>query len=237
MRKIKFFILIIFLSFLGACVKDNGTEILEEPILNPTASKLVAPENGLVCYTARPNNDNYAEVDFEWQATENTEYYQLQITNLLYDYNFTEKVNTNKKSYSLLRGNPYAWKIISVNSKATKTAESETWKFYLNSEGIKNYAPFAAEIIAPESGKTVSPINGKITLEWKGTDPDNDDLEFEIFISKIKDEVLNLSIEPITSANPTIEIPVDANSTYYWRIKSSDETSSTYSTIYAFRTK
>lgn len=230
---------LIIVSFLSSCIKNSGDPVIDEKAtITPSIAELKLPENGLVCFTARPNNADYAEVDFQWTAAENADYYELQITNLIYDYVFKERITgATTKTYTLLRGNPYSWKIIAYNSTSKKSSETTAWKFYLNSDGVRNYAPFAAEIIAPASGKTVSPINGNLIFEWKGLDPDNDDLHYEVYLSETREEVLNLTVSPIQSSNSKIEIPVKPNSTYYWRIKSMDQESSSYSSIYGFRTK
>jgi len=35
----------------------------------------------------------------------------------------------------------------------------------------------------------------------------------------------------------TLDVALDAATTYYWRVKSSDGTNSSYSTVYTFKTK
>lgn len=226
------------LIILTACVNKQGDSIIkEETNLIPGSPNLKAPENGLVCYTARPTNYDYAEIDFEWQVSPNADYYEVQIVNLLYDYSYKARSNTNKLTYSLLRGNPYAWKVVAYNANSNKFTESGTWKFYLNNDGVKNYAPFPAEILSPESGKTVAPINGKITLEWKGQDPDNNPLTYNIYLSENKDEVKNLTVAPVSTSNQKLEIEVKNSTTYYWRVQSKDQESSSYTSIFGFRTK
>ena len=139
---------------------------------------------------------------------------------------------------TLDKGEPYSWKVVSKNSQTTQTGSSSTWKFYLAGLGSKNYAPFPAELKSPKSGSTIARnSDGKVTFEWDGSDPDQgDQLTFTLYVDKVDGKQTPSS--DLTDLNvKTIDAVLDGESTYYWRVKSSDGTNSSFSNIYSFKTE
>ena len=120
----------------------------------------------------------------------------------------------------------------------TQTGTSSSWKFYLAGLGPKNYAPFPADLKSPKSGSTVGRNSeGKVTFEWDGSDPDQgDQLTFTLYVDKVDGKQTPSS--ELTDLNvKTIDVVLDGGSTYYWRIRSSDGTNSSFSNIYTFKTE
>jgi len=146
-------------------------------------------------------------------------------------------LTTISTTVELDKGQPYIWKVISKNTTTTQTGTSTSWKFYLAGPGIKNYAPFPADLKSPSSGSTVSrSSDGKVTFTWEGSDPDQgDELKYTLYVDKTdgkqtpSSELTNLSAK-------TVDVALDAGSTYYWRVKTSDGTNSSYSIVYSFKT-
>ena len=199
---------------------------------------MTAPANGKVCETGTSISDSKSNVDFSWEASSNTSTYDLQITNL----NTSSVVNktgltTINTTVDLEKGQPYSWKVISKNTSTTQTGTSSSWKFYLAGEGIKNYAPFPADLKTPNSGSTVSrSSDGKITFTWEGADPDQgDELKYTLYVDKTDGKQTPSSDLTNLSAK-TADVALDGDSTYYWRIKTSDGTNSSFSIIYSFKT-
>ena len=74
--------------------------------------------------------------------------------------------------------------VTSRNSGGT-TTNSEVWKFYLAGDGESNNVPFPATLLSPLSGAIVAPVDGKVTLEWEGSDSDGDAITFTLFADTV----------------------------------------------------
>lgn len=206
----------------------------------PSAATLTAPANNKVCETGTSISDTQSNVDFSWSASANTSTYDLKITNL----NTNQITNKNgltstNTTVALSKAAPYSWQITSKNSQTTQTASSSTWKFYLaGASGETSYAPFPADLKSPSSGATVErDSDGKVKLTWEGSDPDTSSgLKYTVFLDKTdgkqdpSDDHKDLDTSELTVA-------VDADTVYYWRVKTTDGTNVSYSIVYSFRTE
>lgn len=238
-KLIYLFLVIIIASCSGSDGDGDGGGVDPPPPQPPGSVTLTAPANGKVCETGTSISDSKSNVDFSWEASSNTSTYDLQITNL----NTSSVVNktgltTINTTVDLEKGQPYSWKVISKNTSTTQTGTSSSWKFYLAGEGIKNYAPFPADLKTPNSGSTVSrSSDGKITFTWEGADPDQgDELKYTLYVDKTDGKQTPSSDLTNLSAK-TADVALDGDSTYYWRIKTSDGTNSSFSLIYSFKTE
>ncbi len=238
-KLIYLFLVIIIVSCSGGDGDGDGGGVDPPPPQPPGSVTLTAPANGKVCETGTSISDSKSNVDFSWEASSNTSTYDLQITNL----NTSSVVNktgltTINTTVDLEKGQPYSWKVISKNTSTTQTGTSSSWKFYLAGEGIKNYAPFPADLKTPNSGSTVSrSSDGKITFTWEGADPDQgDELKYTLYVDKTDGKQTPSSDLTNLSAK-TADVALDGDSTYYWRIKTSDGTNSSFSLIYSFKTE
>ena len=123
------------------------------------------------------------------------------------------------------------------STSSTTTTASDTWKFYLAGDGVVNYAPFPAELKTPASGSTVTLSDGKATFTWEGTDPDSGDtLSYTVYVDKVDGKQTPTSALSNLSAQ-TADVELDAGTTYYWRVKTSDGTNASYSIVYSFKTQ
>ena len=239
MKKLIYLFLVIIIASCSGSDGDGGGGDPPPPPQPPGSVTLTAPANGKVCETGTSISDSKSNVDFSWEASSNTSTYDLQITNL----NTSSVVNktgltTINTTVDLEKGQPYSWKVISKNTSTTQTGTSSSWKFYLAGEGIKNYAPFPADLKTPNSGSTVSrSSDGKITFTWEGADPDQgDELKYTLYVDKTDGKQTPSSDLTNLSAK-TADVALDGDSTYYWRIKTSDGTNSSFSLIYSFKTE
>ena len=237
----KFTYLFIFL-FIFSCGGDEGGGVDgggDPPPSPPGSVTLTAPANGKVCETGTSTSDIKSNVDFSWQASSNTSTYDLQVTNLNTSavVNKTGLTSTNS-TVELDKGQPYIWKVISKNTSTTQTGTSTSWKFYLAGQGIKNYAPFPADLKAPASGSTVSrSSDGKVTFTWEGSDPDQgDELKYTLYVDKT-DGKQSPANDLTNITEKTVDVPLDSGTLYYWRVKTSDGTNSSFSIVYSFRTQ
>ena len=239
MKKLINLFIILFISSCGGDGGGSGDGVGDPPPPQPPgAVTLTAPSNGKVCETGTSTSDTKSNVDFSWQASSNTSTYDLQVTNL----NSSAVVNktgltTINTTVELDKGQPYIWKVISKNTTTTQTGTSTSWKFYLAGPGIKNYAPFPADLKSPNSGSTVSrSSDGKVTFSWEGSDPDQgDELKYTLYVDKT-DGKQSPSNELTNITSKTFDVSLDGASTYYWRVKTSDGTNSSFSIIYSFKT-
>lgn len=200
----------------------------------PEISVLVFPEKSSECTTGVALTSTTSEVEFRWQVANNTDSYELRVTNL--NTNTTQSITTMSTSAKLplQKGMPYSWMVTSKNEEVLETVSSETWLFY-NSGSQTTYAPFPAELIEPELGASVvKDINSDITLRWSGADVDNDIAGFEIYFStENPPEELVFSTGPVAASR---QVAVEANTIYYWRVVTTDSEGNTSdSGVFDFR--
>ena len=240
------FLYILSFVFIVSCSAeddDSGTTtppVTQQPAPAPTPqvpspgkSSLSAPENNEVCYEGEEVDDSNSEVTFSWDASSDTDSYDLVITNQETSQSQTESgITSTSKAVTLATDVSYSWKIVSKANDTSDTTDSDTWQFYLAGDGQENYAPFPATILSPTSGAAVDTNNGSITLSWEGNDPDEEDsLTYTIYF----DEVDGLQ-DPIEedSSETELEVSVESGTTYYWRVKTSDGKSSSFTLVYSF---
>ena len=202
----------------------------------PTASTLSFPEDDKVCQEGTSVSDTESSVNFQWEASENTTSYDLIINDIEAETSVTySDITETNKDATLVTARSYSWQIVSKSDETSTTATSELWQFYLAGDGEENYAPYPASIISPASGSTVSASEeGLITLKWSGEDPDEDTLTYTVYIDTVDGlQDTNGTITGLTETETTYE--VTSGSVYYWRVKSSDGQSSSFTQVFSFR--
>lgn len=216
---------IFLLIILVGCGKDDP-----QP---PAAALLVFPEQNSECTTGESINASTSLVEFRWQASENTDTYEVRATNM--DTNTSETTNVTGTSVklTLVKGALYAWTVTSKNGGVQETSVSERWLFY-NSGAQTTYAPFPAEVLTPNSGATVrKDSSDEITLEWSGSDIDGDIASYEVYFgtsSPPEDLVTE------QSDDNAVTVAVISNTVYYWKVLTFDaEGNSSDSGIYTFK--
>ena len=209
-------------------------------VVNPPGkSTLTAPANNKTCETGTSVSDTKSEVTFTWGASADTNTYDLKITDLN-SSTITNKtgLSTTTTKATLDKGVPYSWNITSKSTASTTSTASDTWKFYLAGTGIVNYAPFPADLKTPASGSTVTRDgDGKVAFTWDGSDPDTGDtLKYTLYVDSTDGKqtpataLSNLTVK-------TASVALEAATTYYWRVKTSDGTNASYSIVYSFKTQ
>ncbi len=194
----------------------------------PGAATLISPPSNNSCETATVVDAFYSKVSFSWTKTSETDTYNLTYTDLSNNDTKTKtSISTNSTEIQLGRGKAYAWSVQSINSNSKRGPKSSTSKFYLQGTPVFNKVPLAAVLSNPE-------INGnEITFNWTGKDLDaGDTLTYSIYIDKIdgKQSPVKTSL-----SNPSLVLNLDSGSTYYWRVKSTDQNNnSSFSLISKF---
>ncbi|MFC4095272.1 hypothetical protein [Euzebyella saccharophila] len=186
----------------------------------PAQATLVAPAKNAECSPVQSTNGTSSVVRFNWQASEYTDSYQLRVTNLLSGITQSPNTTSTTHTLSLSKGTPYSWQVISSNTKSSKTASSETWFFY-NPGSQTTHVPFPAQISSPEPGSSVfRDINNEVTLEWSGSDIDDDISGYEIYFS-----TANPPTELLASVNSTVHlrsVSVEVDQVYFWQVVTTD---------------
>lgn len=206
----------------------------DDPPAKPERVLLIYPQKDSECNTGVNIDDINSRVEFEWQASNNTDIYEIRVTNL--NTSVTQTISTALLSAKLplQKGAPYSWFVTSKNSEVPETATSEVWRFY-NSGFVTTYPPFPAEIISPKSGASVfMDINNEFTLEWSGADVDEDLLGYEVYFST--ENPPNTLVASLAMDTANYKVSVLTNMVYYWRVISKDKAGNTSdSGIYEFK--
>ena len=222
------------LLVLAACGSndDGGDPPTPKPSPEPTATTLVFPENNTECNEGTVLNDTESTVTFEWNPSEHTDSYTVNLKNLNTGSTSATNSNATKTDITLLRGTPYEWSVVSKADASTETATSGVWKFYNQGPGIEHHAPFPADAVSPKRGAIV-PSTDKITLTWAGSDVDKDIKEYEVFFSNDLTTLLSLGI---TDSSSFSDLAVNSKTVYYWQVTTVDNADNTSnSDIFEFR--
>lgn len=219
---------------------DGGSDdIITPPVQTvdpPSAATLTSPANNKVCEEGTSVNDSQSSVNFQWTAGNNTDSYDLRITNLNSNQVIHQtNITSTNKAVTLNKDTPYSWKITSKRNGAAETVGSSTWKFYLSGDGISNYPPYPSTLISPSSGNVFSSSTTSVELSWEGSHPENSSLTYDLFIDTTD------GLQDPISSNQNLSVKsksvlVNSGNSYYWRVKAKDiNNNSSYSTIHSFR--
>lgn len=233
-KQYKTYLILLSIFLIVACSKGGGESPAPDPdpIASPTASTLVFPENNTECNEGTSLNDKESNVIFKWNASDNTDSYTFNVTNLNTGTTSTANTNTNEILVTILKGTPYSWSVISRANGTDKTGISPTWKFYNQGPGLESFAPFPANAISPKRGTTV-PTSNTITLEWEASDVDNDIISYGVFLGTSATTMVNISTTTTTSL---ANVAVTSNTIYYWQIITKDNNNhSSKSDVFEFK--
>lgn len=200
----------------------------------PSSATLIFPLENSECTIGQNVNQTTRIVTFEWEASNNTDSYKLNVKNLETDISQIISTNETFVDLPIEKGTPFSWSITSENSSVEEVANSPVWQFY-NAGSQRTYAPFPTEIIAPKSGGTVfKDGNNNILLEWAGADVDSDIVEYEIYLS-----TENPPQSLVTTTPENIEeyrAGVASGVIYYWSVVALDnEGNTSNSGVYSFK--
>ena len=226
-----FYVLVIF--FITACggsdSNDPAPDPDPDPVAAPLATTLVFPDNNTECNEGVVVNETQSTVTFDWNASQNTDSYEVNLRNLNTNTSTKTNSNTNSADITLERGVPYEWFVVSKANGTNETASSSIWKFYNQGPGVENYAPFPAEALNPGRGETIN-NSGTVQLEWSGSDVDNDITEYDVLFGTDSDPSDLLG----TTSDSFIDATI-ATGVYYWRVISKDsQGNSSESEIFEF---
>ena len=174
--RLKNYIYFSLFVLMGCSGSSGGGETPEPPPPPPvpTVAVLKTPAQNSECLDGE-------NVEFSWNASQNTDSYTIVVKNLLTTAQISQTTTSTSVTIKLDVGQPYSWFITSSSSVSSQTASTTKWKFYLKGEPTSNYAPFPADLISPKSESNVNV--GNVKFEWKGSDVDeNDTLKFDLYV-------------------------------------------------------
>ena len=205
-----FIILLLFTTAIS-CGEDSVTEDFP-----PAKATLSFPENNKDCNEGTIISDTQSEVTFRWSTAVNADSFTLKITNL--DSGSSQSVTSKapEATVSILRATPFSWSVISKSSSSSKTAESDIWKFYNAGPPEENHVPNPATVVSPGMGAKA--IEGAITLEWTGSDLDNDIASYEVYMDNSNPPTTQVG----TSTSNKLQVNVTRDLTYYWQVVTID---------------
>ncbi|WP_282112629.1 hypothetical protein [Maribacter stanieri] len=200
----------------------------------PEAVSLVFPDENSECTTGVSLGQETSQVEFRWNLADNTETYELRVTNISTGTVQTIVSASNSAKLPLEKGEQFSWFVRSRNSDVEQTVSSEEWYFY-NSGSRTTFAPFPATIESPAASDNVfKDINNEVILSWSASDLDDDIEGYEVYFS-VETPPIDLVRElsaPITS----IKVSVTSDTVYYWKVIVIDEEGNKSDTgIYTFK--
>jgi len=223
MKIVKITTTLLLMILLTACPgsNDDGPGI-EIPLGDPGSATLVFPENNSECTEGVTVNDLQSTITFQWQASQNTDSYEVNVKDLNTGDTQKTDATTNEIDITLNSNTPYEWFVVSRKAGSNTAPESAKWKFYNAGAGVVNYAPFPADAENPKRGETIAAATS-VTLEWQGNDVDNDIAQFEVLFGTTAEPSANLG----STAQSTMNVDVVSGQTYYWRIITKDNADNT----------
>ncbi|MCY1533500.1 hypothetical protein D9M68_688290 [compost metagenome] len=216
------------------CLAVVGCKKPKKAIDPPSKAILSLPANNEACTTGTVVSAALSTIVFKWNAAQNADSYELTIKNLETGTTTTQSTSAVELTVTLSRNTPYSWFVTAKSSKISTTAQSDTWKFYNAGEATNAYAPFPAEIVSPKMAQRITPVSGKTTLDWTGSDADNDIVSYDIYLGTTTTPAL---IKSGQTDSMLSDVTVTAGTTYYWKVITRDSKGNTSdSGIYVFYT-
>ena len=212
MRKLNYlFVTLFFIAMVMSCGEDSETEDFP-----PAKAALSFPDNNKDCNEGTIVSDTQSEVTFRWNSAANADSYTLQITNLDSGSKQSVSAKETEATVSILRATPFSWSVLSKSSSSSQTAESDIWKFYNAGPPEENHVPNPATVVSPGLGSTVN--EGTVSLEWSGSDLDNDITSYEVYMDQVNPPTTMVG----TSTTNKLEVTIIKDLTYYWQVVTID---------------
>ncbi|NNF18691.1 MAG: hypothetical protein HKN61_02850 [Flavobacteriaceae bacterium] len=233
--KKNWYYIVMFAGILWSCSGgDSGGNPPPPPaptVPDPSAATLVFPDNNTECNEGEILNENQSRVTFRWNNAQNSDTYEVNLRELNSGNTSNFNSNTNSADITITRGAPYEWFVVSRANGTAATANSATWKFYNEGPGITNYAPFPAEAVNPARGANID-ATSSVSLEWSGSDVDNDIVSYDVFFGTDPDPV---TLQENTTET-TLTVDISTDTVYYWKVVTNDSAgNSSSSEIFQFK--
>jgi hypothetical protein len=216
--------ILVFILILVGCAGKNNAPAPAAPVIIPGKTLLITPAQNSICITGSVLSDVESSVVFTWNASDNTDNYDVYLTNLLTGNTTVQNTTQTTLTITLNRNTPYSWYVESKSAKSDKTTKSDIWKFYNSGPGLITYAPFPAEIIAPSFGQNLS-ASGIVKLSWIGSTVSQDTVaNYDVYFGTTSSPLI---FKSALTDNFIDNVAVSSNSTYYWHVVTRDKNGNT----------
>lgn len=189
---------------------------------------LVFPHEDSLCTEGTDITPTESTVFFEWEPNNNAESYTLTVENL--ETNNVEQYQTADFIYGVTIQRAVAFRWFVTYEFQGETKESDIWHFYNSGPGVQTYAPFPAEIVSPTMAQSIASTSS-VTLQWNGSDVDNDIVGYDVYFGT----EANPSLEASDITDTQLSVSVASGIVYYWNITTKDsEGNTSESGVYQF---
>lgn len=212
-------VLLTVFAFMAIACSNSSIEPIDQPPA-PVATTLIYPENNTECNTGVEVDSERSTVNFQWNTSTNTDFYEIIIKELGTTTETRDESNIHEIEITLKKSTAYQWQVISKSNSSDEIATSEIWKFYNAGDGIVNHVPFPADVVEPGLGSNLDSNTTKVFLQWSASDIDNDINVYEVYFGT--ENPPTNSLGQTTDSN--IEVDVSSGNIYHWMIKTIDLT-------------
>lgn len=138
---------------------------------------------------------------------------------------------TSHEMLGLALGATHYWQIVAADNRGRETP-GPVWRF--STYAPPNQAPSDPVVVYPASGAVNVPYD--VQLQWASTDPDGDQITYDLFVGKTFP--LEKVVSDLVGPSYISAQPYDYLSTYYWQVVARDDGGLTNenSHIWSFRT-
>ena len=188
-------------------------------IPEPDPALLTTPENSNTCVPLS-TTATQGVVNFGWEEAQNTDSYEIFVRNSITQTEQKKSADLTSTTFTLDRGVPYSWWVVSSSEASAVDTKSKVWSFYLEGIQQETFLPFSALLNNPQDEQEVTLSSGEINLQWTGSDLDDDIAHYQVYIGTNADQMTLVQDNQITSSYSVL---LDVGQTYFWQIITVDQ--------------
>ena len=188
-------------------------------ILEPDSALLTTPENSNTCVPLS-TTASQGVINFGWEEAQNTDSYEVFVRNSITQTEQKKSAELTSTTFTLDRGAPYSWWVVSSSDASAVDTKSKVWSFYLEGIQQETFLPFSAQLNNPQDEQEVMLSSGEINLQWTGSDLDNDIAYYQVYIGTGAAQMSLVQDNQITSSYSVL---LDVGQTYFWQIITIDQ--------------
>ncbi len=188
-------------------------------IPEPEAVLLTTPENSNTCVPLS-TTASQGVINFGWEEAQNTDSYEVFVRNSITQTEQKKSADLTSTTFTLDRGAPYSWWVVSSSDASAVDTKSKVWSFYLEGIQQETFLPFSAQLNNPQDEQEVMLSSGEINLQWTGSDLDNDIAYYQVYIGTDAAQMSLVQDNQITSSYSAL---LDVGQTYFWQIITIDQ--------------
>lgn len=188
-------------------------------IPEPDPALLTTPENSNTCVPLS-TTATQGVVNFGWEEAQNTDSYEIFVRNSITQTEQKKSADLTSTTFTLDRGVPYSWWVVSSSEASAVNTRSEVWTFYLEALQQQSFLPFSAQLNAPWDDQDIVLSSGYVNLQWTGSDLDDDIAYYQVYIGTDAAQMSLVQDNQITSSYSAL---LDVGQTYFWQIITIDQ--------------